>query len=325
MLEKQRQLADIKAMSVGSDSLDRELGGDQGGWKVTSTHSDFTYDGSSRMNEEEASTATDPSAHLTRDSSSDSSYAESQLALDSARSRFSSSLLASLLCSLTRRSSSTYSQLEEPAPVRYESTTSGTLTSFGPFVFYSSFSSSLPSTTSSQSSSVSTTYYTGEYIDEEEEDVEEEQYVESDESIAYYFQGIYDSSYDDSSSDSSQSDRSSSIFGQLYNWQLISLSLLLVGAAFAVATALRSYMDLRAAMRHCLTTRGSAGGQLMYPVVVERNGRRVRGYVVLPDEGEDEGEDLESQGEGKKGEDLFVSPTKAQAQVEPVVIAKDLI
>ena len=265
---------------------------EQGGWQVAGLVSqDFHYDGSSTMNVDEEE---DQSPYDLIDERVGSE------AFASAKSRFSSLGLSSLISSLI--SSPSNAQLEEP--VHYEPTTISTVTYFGPFVFFSSFTE----LTSPSQQSLSTSYYTGEYVDEYDED---DLYVESDESIAYYFQGIYDSNYAYEDSTSVSSEDSSSTHTRFEGVQIpLILLVLAVGALWYLIMGFRSYLELRKVMLRCQLS--CEGNGVTYPVTVQRNGKMFQGYVVLPYDEEP----------GKAEEGLFVSGAK---EMQPVVVAKDLI
>lgn len=255
-------------------------------------NTDMIYDGDSTMNgEQEADVhfedfsergATTVSELISEPSSSQGPYDQS-----------AGSLLESLLTALMP--STPYAHLEEPV---YEPTTSGTITYLGPFAFF---------TASSISSS-------SEY---EQSSSDKDEYINDDSSIAYYFQGIYsDDSYYENDDDSDMS--LSAIFSSMDAMQALSFSTLVAAAVVVFILALRSYLQLRCAMRRYeqgSLTYGSQPqaerfmGQSLCPVMVERNGRTVQGYLLLPNEDEVAVDHFHA----RKGD------------MSPVVVAKDLL
>ncbi len=72
------------------------------------------------------------------------------------------------------------------------------------------------------------------------------------------------------------------------NWELLTLTALLFVSVAVFLNLARSWLQLRSVMHTC----GGAGGHLLVPIVVRRNGRVVRGHMLLPRE-EADGSDME--------------------------------
>ena len=106
------------------------------------------------------------------------------------------------------------------------------------------------------------------------------------------------------------------------NLDLVTLYALLFAVAIALAMFLRSWKRLHNAMRICSRNSGLVDGHLLVPIMVEHNGRLVRGHVYIPT-GDEEGggrnhEEYTMMSKGSKGEGLYFYQPPAVAEVHAV-------
>jgi len=108
------------------------------------------------------------------------------------------------------------------------------------------------------------------------------------------------------------------VTGEL-NWDLVMLYVLLFAVAVVFASALRSWLLLQAAMRLGSCGNGlQMGGHVLVPVMVERNGRLVRGHMFIPSDVDEEVGGALKHDQPKsstKGEGLYFYQPPAEAEV----------